>query len=354
MTYVAAAFPSACGKTNFAMMIPPKRFAGWKIWTVGDDIAWMRPGKDGRLWAINPENGYFGVVPGHQRPVQPERDEDDVEGHHLHERGHDQGRRRLVGGEGRRAARGSDRLARTPLEEGLDREGRAPQLRFTAPVANNPVLSPFVNDPQGVPISAIIFGGRRANTVPLVMQSFNWAHGVFIGATIGSETTAAATGQVGVVRRDPMAMLPFCRLRHGDLLRPLARHAERASRTRPRSSWSTGSGRGRTASSSGRGSARTCACSSGSSTAPTAASAARRRSLGWVPKAGDLDLSGLDIPHEAVDEATSIDLDEWLEELEGGEKFFKGLGSTVPVELELTRQFLLARVKRVARVSRGG
>ena len=210
--YVCGAFPSACGKTNLAMLIPPEAYRekGWKCWCVGDDIAWLRPGPDGRLWAVNPENGFFGVAPGTSEKTNPNA---------LHSTMKNSIFTNVVlkpdgtvwwEGLDKNPPHGALNWKGEPWDPESGEPGAHPNSRFTAPAKNCPCISKEFDNPAGVPISAIVFGGRRAKTAPLVYQSRDWAHGVFVGSIMASEKTAAAEGKVGETRRDPMAMLPFC------------------------------------------------------------------------------------------------------------------------------------------------
>jgi phosphoenolpyruvate carboxykinase (GTP) len=349
VSYVAAAFPSACGKTNFAMLIPPKAFEGWSIRTVGDDIAWLRVGDGGQLWAVNPEYGYFGVVPGTNEKTNPNAMRS-IERNTLFTNV-----ARTADGdvwwEGKDDAPPAEMIdwKGQPWKRGSPEKAAHPNSRFTAPMDGNPALSRFAHDPKGVPISALIFGGRRSNTMPLVLQSFNWTHGVYLASTLGSETTAAQAGAVGLVRRDPMAMLPFAGYDMGTYLQHWLEMQSRIPNPPEifMVNWFRKNEAGEFLWPGYGENMRVLKWILDRSHGHVAA---EETLLGWVPRTEDLNLSGLDLPLEDAKAAMRVDLAEWEQELESQTEWFEKLGRTLPRPLVLQRDLLLERVRTARRL----
>jgi len=326
--YIAAAFPSACGKTNLAMLVPPAEFDGWKVWTVGDDIAWMHLGDDGQLWAVNPEAGFFGVAPGTSLQTNPN----------------------CMNTLGRNTIYTNVAVTddQQPWWEGIDGEkpsfltdwqGRPhspsngpaahPNARFTVAASQCPSFSPAGNAPEGVPISAIVFGGRRSTVAPLVYEALDWAHGVFAGAAMASETTAAATGKVGQVRRDPMAMKPFCGYNFGDYWAHWLSFAERSNRL-PRIfhvNWFRKDADGRFMWPGFGDNMRVLQWILGRCEGDLGAT---KTPVGFVPEPDALNLRGLDLDTATVQELLAIDPEVWRQEVDEINTYFDSFNGRVP------------------------
>ena len=342
--YIAAAFPSACGKTNMAMLIPT--LPGWKVETVGDDIAWMKFGSDGRLYAINPEAGFFGVAPGTSETTNPnalatlyanciftnvaKTDDDDVwwEGLTDDPPGH------LVDWKGQ------------DWSPSADAPAAHPNARFTAPAAQCPSIAPEWEDPAGVPISAILFGGRRATNVPLVTEAFDWGHGVFLGSIMSSETTAAAAGAVGALRFDPFAMLPFCGYNMGDYFAHWLEIGERGDTAGlPKLFWVNWFRKGKDGSYLWPGFGENSRVLKWVIERVDGDGGYVDTPIGRVPGPGALDMTGLDIDDSVLAELVSVDPDRWRSELPQLEEHYAFIGERLPAEL---RDQLSALEKRLA------
>ena len=332
--YLAAAFPSACGKTNLAMLIPPESYRrnGWKVWCVGDDIAWLRIGPDGRLWAVNPENGFFGVAPGTSESSNPNalaatrkntiftnvvQTVDNTVWWEKMDKNPPKGAKNWKG---------------EPWDAEDGSKGAHPNSRFTAPAKNCPCISPEFDNPQGVPISALVFGGRRARTAPLVYQSRSWDHGVFVGSVMASETTAAATGAVGVVRRDPMAMRPFCGYHMADYWQHWLDMGKKIE-NKPKIfnvNWFRTDDDGNFLWPGFGDNLRVlewilarCFDEVG----------ADENALGFVPRAEDINLEGSGVSEETLKGLLEVDKDLWKQECANIEEFYAQFGEKLPEEL---------------------
>lgn len=350
--YVTAAFPSACGKTNLAMLIPPETYTkkGYKVWTVGDDIAWLKPGEDGRLYAINPENGFFGVAPGTNEnsnfnALASTKSNTIFTNVAINEDDMTVWWEKLDKNPPVHAIEWKGEHVNGPEYVAAGNKLAHPNSRFTAPAENCPCISSEFNNPKGVPITAMIFGGRRAKTAPLVYQSFNWQHGTFVGSIMASETTAAATGAVGVVRRDPMAMLPFCGYHMGDYWAHWLEMGKVLGDKAPKIfnvNWFRTDDEGNFIWPGFGDNMRVLdwildRCEGVVDAVETP--------IGYEPKPEDINVEGLkDIDTETIRGLLSVDTDLWKEETKGIEEFYAKFGDKLPKELEGELKALEARL----------
>lgn len=347
--YICAAFPSACGKTNLAMLIPPEEYRkkGYQVWCVGDDIAWLRIGADGRLWAVNPENGFFGVAPGTSRKSNPNA-LDTTSSNTIFTNVVQNLDDNTVWWEG---------LDKNPPENAINwkgepwngktstEEGAHPNSRFTSPAKNCPCLSHEFDNPEGVPISAIIFGGRRAHTTPLVYEAFDWDHGVFVGSAISSESTAASTGKVGVLSHNPMAMKPFCGYNMGEYFAHWLEMGKALGNKAPKIfnvNWFRTDENGKFLWPGFTDNLRVLdwiisRCDNKLS--------AEETPVGYIPIKEDLNLHGTDISQETLENLLNIDKDIWLKEVEGIKEFYEIFGNDLPEKLKKELNSLENRLK---------
>ena len=353
--YISAAFPSACGKTNLAMLIPPKTYTekGYKVWCVGDDIAWLRVGKDGRLWAINPENGFFGVAPGTNDKSNPNalattmRDTIFTNVGHVLDNNtvwweglNDNAPDNCINWKGEKWDK-----AKYDKKDKVNTSAAHPNSRFTALAKNCPCISKEFDNPAGVPISAIVFGGRRAKTAPLVYQSFGWQHGSFVGSIMASETTAAAAGAVGVVRRDPMAMRPFVGYNMGDYFKHWLDMGNKIPNA-PKIfhvNWFRTDDEGHFIWPGFGDNMRVLdwilqRCEDKVD--------ARETAIGYVPYAKDINIEGLDIDVDTIEGLLSVDKASWLEDVENIKAFYAQVGDRVPATMYEELAALEARLSK--------